>query len=101
MNFPFSPLGPTVSIAVTTTSGSALLGVPDTKAGCSIRVASAAGGQIAFIRFGSGAPTAVATDMPILPGTVEIFTVGPAITHVAAITATATATLYFTPGQGE
>lgn len=92
----FSPSGAaTVTIAATTTSASATLDANSSQ----VRVVNAAGGSMAFIRFSTGASTAVATDMPIAPGTDAVFTKGTA-THVAAICATGTATLYFTNGEG-
>jgi hypothetical protein len=38
--------------------------------------------------------------MPILPGTVELFTLGEKQTHAAGIVASGSAALAFTPGQG-
>lgn len=98
---PFTP-GPTVQLAVTGTSGRVALG---TGAGASgtpqVIVTAPAGGQIAYIKFGDATVAAVAaTDTPILPGTVQMFTVPVGATNVAAITATSTQTLYFTTGHG-
>ncbi|WP_430438989.1 hypothetical protein [Shinella sp.] len=44
---------------------------------------------------------ALVTDTPVLPGTVEIFTIPTGMTHVAGITSTGTATVYFTAGDGQ
>lgn len=45
--------------------------------------------------------TVVATtsDIPIMPGTIEVFTLA-GYTYIAAITASGTGTIYFTPGEG-
>lgn len=94
---PFTP-GATVTLAVTTSTGNVALGVPLIEK--QVRIASLAANAAAFIRFGSSTVTAAVTDVPILPGTVTIFSVGADVTHVAAITGASTATLYFTSGQG-
>lgn len=91
----FFPKGDaTVSIAATTATASATLDVYSN----AVRVVNAGTGT-AFLRFGKGATTATVTDMPILSGATETFTKGDSTT-VAAITATGTATLYFTNGEG-
>lgn len=93
---PFTPAS-TVSRSVTaTTANVALPGLT----GNQVRVASSADNAIAFIRFGASTVEAAVTDMPILPGTVEVFTVQPSMSHVAAIGTTGT-TLYFTAGDGQ
>lgn len=98
MLLPFTP-GATVSLAVTGTTGNVAMSKP---AGRQIMVTSLAANAATFIAFGtSAAVEAAVTDTPILPGTVNVFTVPSAWTHVAAITATGTATLYFTSGDGE
>lgn len=58
-----------------------------------------AGPSMAFIRFSTGAASALTTDMPLPAGSVETFTKGSADT-VAAICAAGTASLYFTNGEG-
>ena len=91
----FAPKGDaTVPIAGTTASASATLDQHSNV----VRVVNA-GPDIAFIRFGKGATTAVVTDMPILSGATETFTKGDNTT-AAAITASGTAALYFTNGEG-
>lgn len=92
----FSP-GVTQILSVTGTSSSVT--IANTK-NQQVRIAAPAGGQIAFIRFALAASAALVTDMPILPGTVEIFSIGEGITIVSAITATSTQTLYVTYGDG-
>lgn len=88
----------TVTIAVTTSSASVAIGNQTDVGGASVRVANTGTG-LAFIAFGKGSATATTSGLPILPGTVEAFEIGSA-TYVAAITATGSTTLYFTPGMG-
>ena len=87
----------TVNIAATTSGASVALGPQ----GRVIRVYNADTTNIAFIEFGDAAVVASAsTGVPIGPGQVAGFTRAESITHVAAITGTSTATVYFTPGDG-
>lgn len=89
---PFSVSG-TASLAVTSTSASVLL----VGTGSQVMVTSpSTNAAVAFITFNGVAAT---TDTPILPGTVQTFTVS-AGTTVAAAIGTATTTLYFTRGSG-
>ena len=89
----FTP-GSTVNIAATTSTGNVTLGI-----GAVVRVYNA-GTVPVFIKFGIAGVTAATTDMPIPPGIVEVFTEPSGATTVAAITASGTATVYFTSGQG-
>lgn len=101
----FQPLSNSIanvnfSLSVTTTSARVAIsgGGPD------LRVVNRTA-QECFIRFTDSSGTAVATDMPIPGGAVEIFKIPQmvgteSITHVAAITATGTTTLSFTSGRG-
>jgi len=52
-----------------------------------------------FVRWGNGSQTAVATDMAIAPGAIEVFGKQGADT-LAAITGGTAATLYITSGTG-
>jgi hypothetical protein len=90
----FTPIS-TVSLAVTTSTGRvATVGDAST-----IRLYNA-GTATAFVKFGSVTVTAAVTDMPIPTGAIEVFRTG-TLTHVAAITASGTATLYVTSGEGQ
>ncbi len=92
---PFTPAG-TVSRTVTGTTARVALA----KSGLNqVMVTSLAGNAIAFINFGSVTVEAAVTDTPILPGTVQMFTIPQDTTNVAAI-GTAGTTLYFTSGEG-
>lgn len=97
-NRPFTPN--TAGTAPRTVSGSTA-SVALVKGGVSqnVMVTSPSGNAIAFIELGSSTVTAVAaTATPILPGAIMIFTVGPDVTHAAAIGSAGT--LYFTTGLG-
>lgn len=92
---PFTP-GATVSLAVTSSTGNVALGT----GGDQVLISSAAGGNIAFIKFGTASSViAATTDTPILPGTVQVLTLPPGSTYLAAI-GSATTTLYLTRGDG-
>ncbi len=94
----FSPIGSTVNLAVTTSSGRVAL--TTVKSSSSVRVYNA-GAATAFVQFGdSTVAAATATSIPIPSGAIEVFGIGEAITHVAGITASGTATLYCTSGLG-
>ena len=75
---PFTP-GPTVTLAATATSGRVAIPL---NAG-SVRLANP-GASVVFVRFGDGTVAATTSDMPILPGTAEAFSVG-GVSHVAGI----------------
>jgi len=97
----FRPLdGGTKTLAVTSTTGNVALGHSGAFEGdeIDVRVMTAPGGATTFIRFGaSGVVATVAAGIPIPPGVPCGFTVPSGTTHVAAITASGTATLYATP----
>jgi len=98
MTLPFIPSGATKSLSASGTSASVALTGPGRSA--SVRIVNA-GPNTAFIRFTATTPTAVTTDMPILPGTVEIFDMPESAAYLGAICASGkTATLYATTGQG-
>lgn len=101
------PFGPkptnsqnTVNLAVTASSGSvALVGTPG-QGYQSVRIVNV-GTQTVFIEFSTGAATAsTSVDMPMLPGTVEVFWLPKPITHVNAIAAATGSTIYCTVGEG-
>lgn len=98
-NQPFRPaLAGTVSVSATTSTASTSIAAGDVQNPC-IRVYNA-GTVVAFVTWGAGSATASATTCtPIAPGWSEVFYKANADT-VAAITATGTATVYFTPGNG-
>ena len=96
---PFRPQATgSTSLAVTAASGSvAIPGAAPTE----VRLSIPATDSAAFIEFGTSTITAAtATGMRIAPGAVEVFRVPLNATHIAAITASGTATLYITSGEG-
>lgn len=92
---PFTLGGATTTISATVASAG---GTFDASTG-RIRVINA-GPNTAFLRCGIGAQTAVATDVPILAGAIEVFSVPSNLTHAAAISPGGTATVYITSGTG-
>jgi hypothetical protein len=97
-NFPFQPTEPSVKKLAFATSD-ATLAAWDYNSGGSVRVANKSS-NIAYIQIAlTGIDANSTTGMPVLPGSVELFTCGSAITTVSTYAA-ATATLFFTQGQG-
>ena len=94
----FSPVGSTVTRAVTSTT--ARIARTSPTSAHVIRIANV-GPDTAFVNFGTVTVTAtVAAGIPILAGSIEFFTVGVLDTDVAAISnASETATLYITSGN--
>lgn len=101
---PFCPLaGATVSLAAGTSSTPvALEGVPTGQVQVRIYNSGTTTAHVAF--GGSSVAAQTGADLPVPGGIVEVLTLDSTqcapITHVAAITASGSATLYFTPGQG-
>lgn len=101
--YPFHPIpDATVSISATTTTGNVALGRPLAAGRFVLRIHNAGPSTIFFNRGGS-AVTAATTNMPVPAGAVEVVTIlnteKDRVTHVAAITASGTATVYFTIGE--
>jgi hypothetical protein len=93
----FQPGGPTVSLAVTGASGRIQVQAAGTGSP-NIRVYNS-GTVAVFLACGDVAVTAaVASAMPVAPGSVEIIHCGQ--TYVAGISAGTAATVYLTPGSG-
>jgi hypothetical protein len=90
---PFAP-GATTTISVTTSSGTGTL----TGDGLMVEIQNA-GSVTVFVAF--AATAAVATGYPILAGQSKVVSRGPGQTTLAAITASSTATLYATVGDGQ
>lgn len=111
-----NPFGPNFSktkkITATSTSSSITFDATDVQgatpggnAGHSVMrivVLGTAGTGVVFLRWGTGAQTALLTDMPILPGMTEVFTKANTVDTVAAITSGSdTATIWVTCGEGQ
>lgn len=97
----FAP-GGTISLAATTSSGAAKLVNPNAQ---TVRVYNS-GVVPVFIKAGTSSVTAATTDLPVAPGAVEVFDLkaaasGAEMTHIAGITGSGSATVYFTTGMGE
>ncbi len=90
----------TVTVAATTSSGSTRVAL--SMSGChQLRIKNIDTTNVAFINFGGASVTAaLATGMPIGAGETVGITVPEEWTHAAAITASSTATVYLTPGNG-
>jgi hypothetical protein len=96
----FTPIGATVNIATVGTTSTRVQRTLSGQGGDEIRVANT-GTAVAFVEFGASTIDATVTaSLPILPGAVEVFSVNPMQTHVAAITASGTTTLYISTGRG-
>ena len=96
---PFRPnAAATVTVAATTTSGSTTVALVG--AGTDLLITNAGTGTAFFEQGTSTQTAATATGLPLLPG--EVLTIGRHVgsTHVVAITATGTATVYVTTGEG-
>lgn len=92
----FSPSPTTATLSATTASSNVAL----TGVGSSIRVYNA-GSVAVFIAWGSSATVAATTGgYPIAPGEIEIISLPGETRYVAGITASGTATVYLTPGEG-
>jgi hypothetical protein len=101
MQLPFTPSG-TVSLSVTGTTGSVRLSSPNP---VSVRIYNAGSATI-FFKAGPASVEATTSDTPIPSGAIEVFNLTPMVdtaggcSHIAAITASSTATAYFTVGSG-
>lgn len=91
-------VGVTATLAATTTSAGAAIPAPNGSIAGGALLITNAGTEAAFVRIGTGAQTAVATDLPIRAGSSLIIPRGQA-THVAAIVGTTSATVYVTVGD--
>lgn len=91
---------PNVGTAATTTSTTALTLPSPTPRRMQLRVFNNCA-TAPFIAWGTSGITAATTNMPLGPGSIELFTVPEGTTHVAQITASGTCSIYYSPGQGE
>ena len=103
MNNPFSTYGNTLALAVSTTSASAALPNASllTRGGQVVRIYNATSAPAFFRPSPTASPTAVTTDTFVAPGVVEIFSLPPNTSHVAAILTAGTGTLYIQRGLGQ
>jgi len=98
----FQSRATSVSISASTTSAAVALVEPVPEGGqVRVVVGEVAGAAWIYLRFGtSGSITALTTDIPMLPNSVQIFTVGRGMTHVAARTDAGTAVVKIVTGRG-
>lgn len=91
--------GQSFSVAASTSNANTQLN--PTQIGASVYRVYNAGQVPVHVRWGNGAQTAATTSMALAPGAVELFGKLPEWDNVAVITSSGTATVYFTPGEGE
>ncbi len=91
----------TVNLAVTNSSGNVALPTRASNGNQTIRIYNKGATEV-FIRFGTDSTVvaSASTDMPIAPGEIEVQGCPASFTYVAGITASSTATIYFTLGFG-
>lgn len=104
---PFVPsVGTTKTLSASSSSSSVTFDAKDVASSTNasghsvIRVYNA-GTATVFVRWGTGAQTATTSDMPIIPGVIEVFCKAWADDTFAGITSSSTATVYVTPGEGQ
>lgn len=101
---PFVPKPPngnnTVNVAVTSSNQSLALGANKGQGFQAVRIVNS-GTQNIFLNFSQAAGTAaVATDLVMLAGSVEIFGLHPDISFINVIAAASGSTMYVTVGEG-
>lgn len=90
----------TSNVAVTASNQSTSLGTLAGQKQYNVRLVNN-GTQVVFFNFTTGAGTAATgTDMPILPGTVEVFEIPATATYINCIAGATGSTLYWTLGEG-
>lgn len=95
---PFTPIGSTVNIAATNATQNVQLPAE----GDSVKILNNSP-VAAFINFGptNAVTAALATSMPVLPNSDQVFSVPPGVEFAAVILPSGTGTVYFTKGDGE
>lgn len=96
----FNPIGSATLACSSTTASVALPGTVTGLPKWTIRLYNS-GAVPVFVALGGSSVTATTADMIIPPGVVEVFQPLEGVTHIAGITASSTATLYITRGEGE
>ena len=107
VNAPFTPSGNTVTFTAATTAPAAVQAVSTTLGGNQYRILNA-GSVVAFLGIGTTAAAANAaaaavtssgSAIPLLAGTDEVITFAPNA-YFTAVTASSSAVIYITPGDG-
>lgn len=89
------------TISATTSSAATAVSEPTTTPDFQLEITNKGSADV-FLEFGaSGVTAAVATGYVVLSGQTKVVTLPLAATHVAAITASGTATVYVHTGRGE
>jgi hypothetical protein len=100
---PFLKIAATVAVSANASSQATALTAPanpkNPEQPGTVRVYNA-GADLVFFNFSIGTGTATTADIPIPSGNTEVFWCPAGCTHVNVIASSATATVYFTPGQG-
>lgn len=106
MSFPqaFTPIGNTLTIAASGSSASGTLAQVNSATNpvnC-LRIFNASTGIAFWVVSETANPTAaVATSTPVMPNSVEVFTIDPSAAFAAVILSTGTGNVYFTRGEGQ
>ena len=99
----FRPLGINKTINITVTIASQTLAIPDTPFGTRALRMVNSGSQLVFVDFinsGATGTASLTTSVPLLPNTVEVFTIGNDIGSMVVIAPAAGSALYITYGEG-
>jgi hypothetical protein len=97
--YPFRPITGAQSTTLSVSTSSNRVAIPSNP--MQVRLSTNGADAVCFVEFGDSSVTAAAsTGMRMGPGSIEVFSIPLGATHVAAITASGSATLYVTPGAG-
>ncbi len=92
---------PERTLSATAGSGAAVsVQLKSSQGPCTVRVAVLASTPAMYIKFGDSTVAATASDMPMLPGSVEIFQLFASETYMSVLSTGATNTVYATVGFG-
>jgi hypothetical protein len=99
--YAFQPFGlGTASVTATTSSAATALTLPPVPPRrMQVRIYNA-GAATVFILLGTSGAVATTGNLPVPSGAIEVFSVPEGTTHVATITSSGTAVVYFSPGEG-
>lgn len=67
---------------------------------CTVRIAIPAATALMYVKFGDSTVQATGTDMPFLPGAIEVFQLMAGQTHMSVLSSGASNTVYATTGLG-
>jgi hypothetical protein len=96
----FSPNWPAGTVNIALTASNQTVAFPAPNVGNQLRVVNNTN-QVAFVNVGAaGVVASITTGAPVLPSSVEVFTIDALATTVAAIGTATNGTVYFTRGFG-